>query len=353
MGTNDSDREYMRIALDLARKGSPSPNPYVGAVVVKDGDIIGKGYHKKAGGPHAEVHALKGIDGRGATLYVTLEPCSHYGKTPPCTDVIVTAGITRVVCALKDPNPLVEGIAVLRSKGIDVDVGIMEKEARKVNEKFIKFMTQKIPFVTVKCAVSLDGKIACNSGDSKWITSEQARKYARTIRGEYDAIVVGISTVLQDDPGLRAETGRDPVRVILDSTLRIPVNAKVFTDSNIIIATTERFDKKKREILEEKASIWVCGTNTVDLPVLMERLGQKGITSVFIEGGSEVNASAVKDRIVDKFLFFVAPKLITGNNAKGPIGGCGIETMDKAISLKEVTVKRIGPDIFVEAYPDW
>ncbi len=352
MGKN-SDREYMRIALNLARKGRPSPNPYVGAVVVKDGDIIGKGYHKKAGGPHAEIHALQGITGEGGTLYVTLEPCSHYGKTPPCTDVIVKAGINRVVCAMKDPNPLVNGIEVLRSKGIHVDVGIMEKEARKVNEKFIKFMKQNIPFVTVKCAMSLDGKIACNSGDSKWITSDRARKYARTVRGEYDAIVVGISTVLQDDPGLRAETGKDPVRVILDSTLRTPVNAKVLSDSHVIIATTEQYDKKKRHILEEKASIWVCGTDTVNLPVLMERLGQKGITSVFIEGGSEVNASAVRERIVDKFLFFVAPKLITGKNAKGPIGGPGIETMDRAISLKDVTIRKIGPDIVFEAYPDW
>ncbi len=347
------DRKYMALALKLAEKGRPSPNPKVGAVVVKNGKIIGKGYHKRAGEPHAEVNALQGINAEGATLYVNLEPCSHYGKTPPCTDLIIASGITRVVCAMKDPNPQVHGIKALREHGIEVEVGLMGKEARKINEKFIKYITENTPFVTLKCAMSLDGKIACNSGDSKWITNEKSREYARRLRGEYDAILVGINTVLEDDPGLKAENGKDPLRVILDSTLRAPVNAKVLSDSNILIATTERYDKKKRKILKKKASIWVCGTERVDLKELIKMLGKKGITSILIEGGSEVHASAVKEKIVDKFLFFVAPKLITGRNAKGPIGGEGIETMNEVILLKNCELKKFGGDILIEAYPDW
>jgi diaminohydroxyphosphoribosylaminopyrimidine deaminase/5-amino-6-(5-phosphoribosylamino)uracil reductase len=201
--------------------------------------------------------------------------------------------------------------------------------------------------------MSMDGKICCNSGDSKWITSDPARTYARTLRGEYDAILVGITTVLQDDPGLRAEQGKDPVRVILDSRLRTPVHAAVLSDSNVIIATTERCDKKKKELLEKKDRIWVCGTEKVDLRRLQKKLGDSGITSLFIEGGSEVNASAVKERIVDNFLIFAAPKLITGSHAKGPIGGCGIETMDEAVGLKDLKITRVGEDILIEAYPDW
>ena len=341
----------MALALKLAERGRPSPNPKVGAVVVKNGKIIGKGYHKRAGGPHAEVNALQGINAEGATLYVNLEPCSHYGKTPPCTDLIVASGITRVVCAMKDPNPQVHGIKVLREHGINVEVGLMDGEARKINEKFIKYITENTPFVTLKCAMSLDGKIACNSGDSKWITNEKSREYTHRLRGEYDAILVGINTVLEDDPGLKAKNGKDPLRVILDSTLRTPADAKVLSDSNILIATTEGYDKKKREILKKKARIWVCGTERVDLKELIKMLGKKGVTSVLIEGGSEVHASAVKEKIVDKFLFFIAPKLITGRNAKGPIGGEGIETMEEAILLKDLTIKRFGEDILIEAYP--
>lgn len=364
------DSTFMALALKLAKKGNPSPNPKVGAVVVENGEIIGKGYHKKAGEPHAEVNALQGITAEGATLYVNLEPCSHYGKTPPCTHAIIKSGIKRVVCAMRDPNPLVRGIEELRENGIEVEVGLMEAEARKLNEKFIKYIERKIPFVTVKCAMSLDGKIASNSGDSKWITNEKSRKYAHRLRGEYDAILVGINTVLQDDPGLRAEHGnengnrngnknknknekKDPLRIIVDSTLRTPIDAKVLSDSNVLIATTEQYNRDKKEILEKKAKIWVCGNQKVDLKELIRKLGREGITSVFIEGGSEVNASAVKGRIVDKFLFFVAPKLITGKNAKSPIGGEGIETMDDVIQLKNITVHRFDKDILVEAYPAW
>ncbi|KYK31096.1 MAG: hypothetical protein AYK19_17385 [Theionarchaea archaeon DG-70-1] len=350
---NGADYKYMALALELAKKGRPSPNPLVGAVVVKDGKIIGKGYHAKAGEPHAEVNALQGINARGATLYVNLEPCSHYGKTPPCTELIIKSGVKRVVCAMEDPNPLVCGIEELRDNKITVDVGVLQKEAHTLNEKFVKYITTGTPFVTVKCAVSLDGKICCNSGDSKWITSEESRGYARRLRGEYDAILVGINTVVQDNPGLRAEKGKDPVRIILDSTLKIPLHAKVLSDSNVIIATTRRYNKKKKDDLEGKASIWVCGTDKVNLRELMKKLGTHKITSVFIEGGSEVNASAVREKIADKFVFFVAPKLITGKKAKTPIGGPGVETMSEAVLLKDLTVKQLHEDILIEAYPDW
>jgi diaminohydroxyphosphoribosylaminopyrimidine deaminase/5-amino-6-(5-phosphoribosylamino)uracil reductase len=349
----DEDTKYMQLALNLAKKGRTSPNPLVGAVVVLNGEIIGKGCHKKAGAPHAEVNALRGITAEGATLYVNLEPCSHYGKTPPCTELIIKSGIKRVVCAMEDPNPLVHGIEELQNHGINVKTGVLEEKARKLNEKFIKYTKTELPFVTVKCAVSLDGKICCNTGDSKWITSDRARKYARELRGEYDAILVGINTVLQDDPGLRAEKGDDPLRIILDSTLKIPVNATVLSDPHVIVVTTERYNREKREQIEKKGKIWICGTEKVDLRQLMQNLGEKGITSVLIEGGSEVSASAVRERIVDKFYFFIAPKLITGRNVKGPLGGEGIDMMSAAIRLKDLTVRRIGEDILIEAYPDW
>lgn len=345
------DEDFMAMALKLAEKGRPSPNPKVGAVVVKNNNIIQAGYHKKAGGPHAEVEALKGIDAHGATLYVNLEPCSHYGRTPPCTDVIIASGIKKVVCAMEDPNPLVKGIEILRENGIEVTVGVMEEEAQKLNEKFIKYIKQGIPFVTVKYAMSLDGKIACNSGDSKWITSEKSRKYARTLRGDYDAIMVGINTVLQDDPGLKApKNEKDPVRVILDSTLKIPVDAQVLSDTNVIVATTEKRDQEKKRILGDKIQILECGHDIVDLQKVLTILGKKGITSIFIEGGSEVNASAINTGMVDKIVVFIAPKLITGKKAKGPIGGSGIDTMDNIKPLERMTVQTLGTDILIEAY---
>jgi diaminohydroxyphosphoribosylaminopyrimidine deaminase/5-amino-6-(5-phosphoribosylamino)uracil reductase len=345
------DEEYMAMALELAEKGRPSPNPKVGCVVVKDSHILKTGYHKKVGGPHAEVVALQGIDAEGATLYVNLEPCSHYGRTPPCTDVIIASGVQRVVCAMEDPNPLVHGIEILQEQGIEVTVGVMKEKAQILNEKFIKYIKQGIPFVTVKYAMSLDGKIACNSGDSKWITHDKSREYARHLRGDYDAIMVGINTVLQDDPGLKAfKNERDPTRVILDSTLRIPVDAQVLSDTNVVIATTEKCDPQKKRFLEEKARIFVCGHDIVDLKQILTTLGETGVTSVFIEGGSEVNASAVNAGLVDKILVFIAPKLITGRKAKGPIGGSGIETMCDTIKLKKMTVQELGTDILIEAY---
>ncbi|MGD2247305.1 MAG: bifunctional diaminohydroxyphosphoribosylaminopyrimidine deaminase/5-amino-6-(5-phosphoribosylamino)uracil reductase RibD [Candidatus Methanofastidiosia archaeon] len=347
----DEDEEYMAMALKLAQKGRPSPNPKVGCVVVKDGYILKTGYHKKAGGPHAEVEALQGINAEGATMYVNLEPCSHYGKTPPCTDMIIKSGVHRVVCAMKDPNPVVKGIEILRKNGIEVTVGVMKETAQTLNEKFIKYMKKGTPFVTVKYAMSLDGKIACNSGDSKWITHDRSREYARHLRGDYDAIMVGINTVLQDDPGLKAlKNERDPTRVILDSTLRIPVDSQVLSDTNVIIATTEKCDPEKKRALEKKARIIVCGYDTVDLKKVLTTLGETGVTSVFIEGGSEVNASAVNTGLVDKILVFIAPKLITGRKAKGPIGGSGIETMCNTIQIKKMTVHNRGTDILIEAY---
>lgn len=350
-------RKFMSLALELARKANPSPNPKVGAVVVKGGRIIATGFHKKAGKPHAEIEALEKLkpgDAQGATLYVTLEPCSHYGRTPPCTKAIIKAGIRKVVAAMRDPNPVVGGIEELQRNGIGVEVGLMGEEARKLNGPFVKFMETGIPFVTLKSAMSLDGKIACANGDSKWITSPAARLEARKLRAEHDAVLVGINTVLKDDPRLTARIrGRkNPLRIILDSKLRIPLNAKVFADSNAIVATSERHGKsKKRELERRGIRVLVAGVEKVDLRKLVRMLAALGITSVLIEGGGEVNASALNAGIVDRLIFFIAPKLIGGRNAPGPVGGEGADAMADVLGLRDFSVRKIGKDFLIEARP--
>ncbi len=348
---DSSDTAYMLRALELAKKGYTSPNPMVGAVIVRDNKIIGEGFHTKAGEPHAEINALRGIDASGATLYVTLEPCSHYGRTPPCTDAIINSGISRVVCAMQDPNPKISGIKQLKEHGIDVKVGLLEGKARKLNEAYITYMTTGVPFVVLKSAMSLDGKTATSSGDSKWITGEDARSYSHKLRGRYDAILVGINTVLADDPSLRSTAGKDPLRVILDSILKIPLDSKVLSDSNVLIATTGHMDSKKNDLLK-RAGIEVlqCGEMIVDFKQLIISLGKLGITSVYIEGGSEVNASAIEAGVVDKIIFFIAPKLIAGVESKPVIGGHGSTSMADAKELHDVSVHRCGNDIIVEAY---
>lgn len=349
----DMHSRYMALAIRLAMKGSPSPNPFVGAVLVKNKRVISTGYHRKAGAPHAEINALKKGNAKGATLYVNLEPCSHYGKTGPCTKAIIEAGVKKVVIGMEDPNQLVKGIEELRKRGIKVEVGIMEKEAKRLNEVFIKYIKTGLPFVVLKTAMSLDGKIACNNGKSKWITNSKSRKYVHELRDRYDAILVGIETVLKDNPRLtcRIKGGRDPLRVILDSRLRIPSNSNALKDSNVIIATTKNHSKRKRKLLERKGiNVLVAGERKVNLKKLMRKLGKGGITSVVIEGGSEVNASALKEGIVDKVLFFISPKLITGRSALSPVGGDGISGMNKAIRLEDVSIRRFGEDMLVEGY---
>lgn len=364
------DEYYMRLCLSLAKKGRgrTSPNPIVGAVVVKNDRIIGKGYHKKAGLPHAEAIALSraGSDAEGATLYVSLEPCCHSNKkTPPCTKKIIESKIKKVVVGMIDPNPLVskKGIEELIASNIEVKAGVLEREAKKINEPFIKYIKTKTPFVILKIAESLDGKIATNTGESKWITGEKAREYAHKLRDENDAILVGIGTVLRDNPSLttrlKNKKGKDPIRVVVDSNLRIPFTAKLLTqksEAKTIIAASVNAPKNKIEKIKRLgAEVLLFKTKNARIPLreLMKELGKREITSLMIEGGSELSASALKEGIVDKAIFFIAPKIISGRDAKSSIGGEGIRKLKNALMLKDVTVKRVGEDIMVEGYVRW
>jgi len=362
-----SDQEFMRRALELAAlgRGKTSPNPLVGAVVVKDGVIVGEGYHKKAGTPHAEVIALQeaGARAKGADLYVNLEPCCHYGRTPPCTKAIIEAGVKRVVVACEDPNPLVagKGIEILRQAGIAVEVGVLEEEARRLNEVFFKFITTRRPFVTLKVAMSLDGKIATFTGDSKWITGEQARRYAHQMRAEHDAVMVGIGTVLADDPLLTVRLpgeSKQPWRVIVDSRLRIPLESRIALTSDkfpTIVATVQhQGSRERKKLLEERGiEVWELPADhgRVDLDALLEELGRKEITSVLLEGGAMLNASALEAGVVDKFVIFVAPKIIGGSRAPGPIGGPGVERIEDAWLVSDLEFSRVGEDLMITCYP--
>jgi len=364
--SEDIDEKYMRIALELAKKGKgrTSPNPMVGAVIVKDSEIVGTGYHKKAGTPHAEIHAIKdaGDNAKNSTMYVNLEPCSHYGRTPPCTDAIIKAGISRVVIAMTDPNPKVngKGKAILESQGIEVKTGILEQEAKKLNEVFIKYITTGMPFVTLKVAMSLDGKIATFCRRSKWISCEDSRLLVHQIRNEVDAIVIGIGTVLCDDPTLTTRlpdgNGRDAVRIVLDSRARIPLDSKILnlnSEARTIVAVTNLAEEEKIEQLKKYADVLVISEKDgrVNLTELMKKLAEMEITNVLIEGGAEVNASALKERIVDRVMFFIAPKIIGGNSAPGPIGGDGVEDPSKAIKLTDISIMNSGSDILVIGTP--
>jgi diaminohydroxyphosphoribosylaminopyrimidine deaminase/5-amino-6-(5-phosphoribosylamino)uracil reductase len=359
------DRYYMQMALELAAKarGRTSPNPLVGAVVVKDGKVIGSGYHLKAGTPHAEVHALNeaGEGARGATLYVTLEPCCHHGRTGPCSEAVIKAGISRVVLAMTDPNPLVAGGGVkrLREAGIEVTQGVMEAEARELNEIFIKYITTRRPFVLAKAAVSLDGKIATRSGKSRWITGPGARAYGHQLRDWYDAILVGIGTVLADDPSLTTRLpgggGRDPVRIILDSQARTPLGARVLTQASAaptIIAATAGAPPLRLEALRQAGAqtLVVNEGPRVDLAELMRLLGEREITSVLIEGGAGVHGSAFAAGIVDKASWFIAPKIIGGRQAPGPVGDPGVDDPSGAAGLERLKVSRLGNDLCIEGY---
>lgn len=350
LGHMIDDNYYMSLALELAKRANPSPNPRVGAVIVKDGRILSVGYHRKAGMPHAEVEALGNLkdgEAKGSTLYVTLEPCSHEDKrTPPCTHAIIKAGIKRVVIGARDVNSRVKGIEELRAHGIKVDVGILESDAKEMNERYEKKMREGMPFVTLKSAISLDGKIAMRSGESRWITGREARAYAHRLRDEYDGIVVGINTVLKDNPRLRG-VRRNPVRIILDSRLRIPMSANVLGDRNVVIATSERYDRRKAELLGRKGiRILISGKKEADMRKLMRMLLESGINSILIEGGGSVNASALKSGIVDKVLLFIAPKIM-GSGGIDAVNW-GIREFSGAIKLKEMRFERIGKDFLVE-----
>jgi len=357
----------MKEALDLAAKarGRTSPNPLVGALVVKDGQIIGRGYHQKAGGPHAEVFALEeaGEKARGATLYVTLEPCSHHGRTPPCTEKVVAAGIKKVVVAMVDPNPKVagRGLEQLKAAGVEVEVGLGEAEAKHLNEVFLKYITTGRPFIILKTGMSLDGKIATRSGDSRWITSEESRAYVHQIRDQVDAIMVGIGTILKDDPQLTTRLpngqGKDPIRVIVDSSAQIPLSCKVLTQDSpaqTIIATTTKASPEKVDLLAAKGvRVLVIEEKNghVSMHKLMEELGKLEISSLLVEGGSSINGAVIRDKLVDKVFFFIAPQIIGGESAPSPIGGIGVETIKEVVKLKDYQMRCIGPDFLIEGYP--
>lgn len=362
-----ADEHYMQIALNLAQqaRGRTSPNPMVGALVVKNNKIIGQGYHAKAGTPHAEIHALNeaGKEAAGATLYVTLEPCCHHGRTEPCTKAILNSGVERVVVAMVDPNPLVKGkgIRCLREGGLRVDIGVLEKEACCLNETFIKYIITKMPFVLLKTAMSLDGKIATRTGESKWITGSEARNYSHQLRSWYDAILVGVNTILKDNPALTARLSeketKNPVRIVVDSQARTPLEAQVVTSAKetptlIAVTNTAPADKISRL---EKMGVEVLPVNAnsngrVDLKALMLELGRREITSLLIEGGGEVHSSALKAGIADKIVWFIAPLIIGGQGAPGPVGGEGVASLKEAITLKQITMKKFGQDIYVEGY---
>ncbi|WP_272507431.1 bifunctional diaminohydroxyphosphoribosylaminopyrimidine deaminase/5-amino-6-(5-phosphoribosylamino)uracil reductase RibD [Clostridium aestuarii] len=354
----------MKKAIELAKKGAgyTSPNPLVGAVIVKDDKIIAEGYHQFYGGPHAEVNALNNAveDIDGAVMYVTLEPCSHYGKTPPCANTIAKTGIKKVVVGMKDPNPIVagRGIKILEESGIEVISGVLENEVKEINEIFIKYITTKTPFCLLKTAMTLDGKIATHNGDSKWITNEKSRKYVHQIRNRVSAIMVGIGTVLQDNPKLTTrleeKESSDPTRVIVDSRGRIPLDCNVLnvdSEAQTIVVVTELADKDKINSIKEKGAdviITPSKDNRVNLAYLMKELGKRDIDSVLLEGGSTLNYSALKENIVDKVISFIAPKIIGGEQAKTPVGGNGIDYMKDAITLENIKILRFEEDIMIE-----
>lgn len=360
------DKYFMKMALDLAEKGLgfTSPNPMVGAVIVKDGTVVGKGYHKAVGNAHAEINAIDDAksSAAGGTLYVTLEPCNHTGRTLPCTLKIVEAGIKRVVIAMKDPNPNVKGggIDYLKSKGIDVTSGICEDEAKKLNEAFIKFVKTGRPFVTLKCAATLDGRIATRTGDARWVSGKESRKFVHKLRHAADAIMVGVNTVKIDDPSLTTRlddmNASDPVRIILDTNLSISEEARVLqldSVSDTIIITCDSVSKNKKKRIEQKGAKVIeapLKDGVIDLASLMVYLKTLDITSLLIEGGSRVNASALSAGIVDKVIFFYAPKIFGGDDGIPICKGHGPDLMKHCISVKHINVCRFGDDVMIEGY---
>jgi diaminohydroxyphosphoribosylaminopyrimidine deaminase/5-amino-6-(5-phosphoribosylamino)uracil reductase len=359
------DQKYIKRAVTLAKKGLGwvNPNPLVGAVIVKNDRVIGEGYHANFGGPHAEISAIQNASEsvKGSTLYVTMEPCSHYGKTPPCADTIIQKGIKKVVVGIKDPNPLVngEGLKLLVQAGIEVTTGVEEAAILKLNEQFIKYITTGRPFCILKTAMTLDGKIATVENASRWISGADSRKYVHELRQEYSAVMVGINTVLFDDPLLNTRrTGKkskDPLKVIIDSTGKIPLEAKVLkiNPQLTILATTDRIEKeKKRELERLGAQVLICPQKEgrVDLAYLMLSLGRMGIDSVMLEGGSTIAFSALMTGIVDKVVSFISPKIIGGALAPSPVGGPGLATMENAIGIKDWNFRKIGTDILVVGY---
>ncbi len=357
----------MRLCLGLARRGEgqTSPNPLVGAVITRAGQIVGKGYHRRAGEPHAEIEAIMdaGKTTPGAEMWINLEPCDHRGRTGPCTEAMINSGIKRVKVGMEDPNPRVKGkgIAKLRKNGIKVEVGLLEDECRRLNESYIKFIKTKTPWVILKVAASLDGKTATRSGESRWISGMEALNYVHRLRSKVDAILVGVNTIIKDNPRLTTRLpgrkSRDPIRILADSKLRIPLTSRVLklkSEAITIVATTDRASPGKRRSLEQIGvkvlTIDQDDKGRVDLSSLMKKLGALNITSLLIEGGSTISASALSSGIVDKMICFYAPKIIGGKQSPGIVGGKGVETLKQAVGLEDIRVKRLGEDILIEGY---
>ncbi len=381
---NKKDEEFMRMALGLALKGTghTSPNPLVGAVIVRGDEVIGTGWHEYCGGLHAERNAIKdcierGNDPEGATIYVTLEPCCHYGKTPPCTEAIIENKMARVVYGALDPNPKVagKGLEILAEAGIEVEGPVLNKECLEVNEIFFHYITTGMPFVIMKYAMTADGKIAAYTGDSRWVTGETARKHTHLTRKKVSAIMVGIGTVLADDPMLNCrldepelkrdgtpfENSVDPIRVICDSRLRIPTESMIVKTAGTIrtiIAYAAGTAEQSGEFAEKKAALEKAGAEVleipadtdghVSIPLLMRKLGEMKIDSVLLEGGAEMNFSALESGVVNKVQVYIAPKIIGGAGAKSPVGGTGIPKMADCVKLSRPEVSMIGDDLLIE-----
>lgn len=355
------ETEYMRLAVQLARQGCGwvNPNPMVGAVIVKDGKIIGQGCHKKYGEPHAERNALADCQtsADGATLYVTLEPCCHHGRTPPCTEAIIESGISRVVVGSSDPNPLVagKGIEILRSHGIEVTENVAKDECDRLNESFFHYIQNRTPYVVMKYAMTMDGKIATYTGRSQWITGPAARHRVHEDRHRYSAIMVGVGTVLADDPMLtcRLENSRNPLRIICDTGLRTPLQAKIVITNHIaptLIATAITDTNRHQPYLDAGCGIMVLPQkdNHIDLNSLMQSLGEKQIDSLLLEGGGTLNWSALQSGIVNKVQAYIAPKLF-GGSGKTPVEGLGIDHPDRAFLLGKPVITLVGEDILLES----
>jgi diaminohydroxyphosphoribosylaminopyrimidine deaminase/5-amino-6-(5-phosphoribosylamino)uracil reductase len=357
------DAEHMREAVRLGRKGlgRTGPNPAVGAVVVADGVVVGRGYHRRAGAPHGEVEALRaaGPRARGGTLYVTLEPCNHHGRTPPCTDAVLAAGIRRVVFGVRDPNPHVRGggAARLRRSGVIVDAGIEAAACSELHAGFLTVARRGRPLVVLKLAATLDGRIATRSGASRWITGPAARRYVHRLRDQYDAVMVGAGTVIADDPQLTARIrgGRDPLRVVIDGRLRVPLTARVLTKQaapGTLLVTAMQSSPKLDVFRRRGASVWaVAGRGGVlSLRRVLRRLATTGISSVMIEGGAGLAAAALRERVVDRLLLFTAPALI-GGDGRAMLDALGVRTPQGAVRLRLRDVRRIGGDLLIDAAP--
>jgi len=358
----------MTLALREARKGRgrTSPNPAVGAVIVRDGEVVARGYHRRAGLPHAEVEALTRVGHRcpGGTLYVTLEPCNHVGRTPPCTQAILSSGIRRVVVGMKDPNPRVAGggCAFLRSHGLDVTEDVLESECRRLIEDFLVYVTQGRPFVSAKSAMTLDGWTATSTGHSQWITSEASRAFVHHLRDRVDAVMVGVGTVLADNPSLTARLkrgrGRDPLRIIVDTHLRTPPDATVLTQSSdapTLIVTGEGATASHSGVFGGNVSLLTCPVRDgkIDLKTLMRRLGDMSIMNLLLEGGAGITGAMLRERLIDKFYLFKAPKLLCGNDGVPLAAGPGPEKMDHALRVKGIRVRRFGDDTLITGYPSY